>query len=80
MSEIQNPYKLIDRKALAEVLNLSPFTIDLWRKREGLPVAKIGGRYLFRLESVNQWLQSRESTGAADDEPEETGVIRQVRL
>jgi len=79
MTEIQNPFKLLDGKSLAEVLGSSAWTIDRWRKSEGLLVVKVGGRFYFRLEAVNAWLLARESTGATDDEPEEPGVIRAVR-
>lgn len=71
--------RLLDTKGLAKALGVSPFTVDLWRRKEAMPVVKVGGRYYFRLEAVLSWLKARETAGAADDEPGEEGVIRRIR-
>ena len=80
MPEIQNSYKLLDGKTLAPILNVSPWTIDNWRKSEGLITVKVGGRFYYRLEAVQSWLAARETSSVAGDaEPEEFGTIRAVR-
>ena len=72
--------KLLTESQLAESLGLSPWTVRRFRLAEGLPVLPIAGRFFYRLESVQAWLASRETAGAADvAEAEETGVIRPIK-
>ena len=56
----ENPYKLIDSKTLAEVLGVSPFTVDLWRRREGLPVVKVGREWRIHRPSLIQWFNRKK--------------------
>lgn len=81
LKPLENPYakKLFSEADLAVELGVSPWSIRLWRLRENLPVCSVGGRFYYRIESVNAWLESHETAGAAAEEPEEFGVIRAIR-
>ena len=78
-----NPFpapKLIEgEKGLAEVRGGSAWMWRRFRLSEGLPFLKLGGRFYYRLETVDAWLASRETSGLAADEPEQIGVIREIR-
>jgi len=71
--------KLLTEAEIAAELGISAWSIRRWRLSEGLNFIKIGGRFYYRTEAVHAWLASRETSGPATDEPEEIGVIRQVR-
>ena len=81
MNEIQNHYnKLCTEAELAKIWGVSTWTIRRFRLNEGLPVVKIGGRFFFRMETVESWLTARETAGAPDDAvPVEVGKIRQIK-
>ena len=52
----------LDRAALATQLDVSPRTIIRYEQQpDGLPSTTIGGRKLYRIESVVTWLRSRET-------------------
>ena len=70
---------LLTEVDLAKKLGLSAWTVRRWRLSEGLPVIKLGGRFFYREDAVQSWLASRETSRAAIDEPEEIGVIREIR-
>lgn len=80
-SEMQNPFKksLMTEAELAAYLGLSAWTIRRFRLNEGMPVIAIAGRFFYRLESVQNWLASRETSGPATAGGEEPGVIRAIR-
>lgn len=73
--------KLLDGDAgCAKFLGLSSaWPVRRFRLTEGLPFLKLGGRFYYRPEAVQAWLAARETSGAAADEPEEIGVIREIR-
>ena len=49
------------REELARQLGLSPRTIDRWQAlREGPPRVHVGRTILYNVESVREWLRSRE--------------------
>jgi DNA-binding transcriptional MerR regulator len=51
----------IDRLTLAEELGVNWRTIHRYENQpDGLPSLLIGGRRMYRLESVRAWLKSRE--------------------
>ena len=51
----------VDRSQLAEKLNCSTRTISRYMAEpDGLPYVRVGGRTLFRLETVRRWLERRE--------------------
>lgn len=51
----------LTREELASELRISPRTIARWENQpNGLPATELGGRMLYRRESVRKWIQSRE--------------------
>lgn len=76
MTELQKT--VLTESELADSLGLSAWTVRRWRLNEGLPVIQIGRRFLYRRDAVLAWLESRETAGAADPEPEVVGVVRRV--
>jgi DNA-binding transcriptional MerR regulator len=51
---------------LAAQLDVKPATLRNWEWRHtGPPVTKIGQARYYRIESVRDWLRSREKTAAA---------------
>lgn len=61
MAELLEGY--LDRATLAAQLNVSERTLIRYEgERDGLPSLMLGGRRLYRLEAVRQWLQRRERT------------------
>lgn len=51
----------VDKLALSEALDVVPRTIDRWRNQpDGIPYTTAGSRVLFRVQSVRDWLASRE--------------------
>jgi len=70
---------LMTEPELAAYFGLSQWTVRRFRLNEGLPVVAIAGRFFYRLESVQSWLASRETSGQSTEEPEAIGVIRAVR-
>ena len=48
---------LIDRKALATELGLSPRTIEKWSTRAGFPVHRLGGARRYSIAEVLAWAQ-----------------------
>ena len=69
---------LFTEAELAALLELSAWTVRRWRLSEGLPCITIGRRFLYRRESVLAWLESRETAGAAADDPGDVGVVRRI--
>ena len=80
-NELQNPFKksLMTETELAAYFGLSAWTIRRFRLNEGMPVVAIAGRYFYRLESVQAWLASRETSVAVEQSCAEPGVIRAIR-
>ena len=71
--------KLLTESELANELGLSAWTVRRWRLTAELPVIKVGGRFLYRIESVEHWLESQETVTKDIQLPDEIGKIRQVR-
>jgi len=76
----QNPYKKYQTGAeTAKYYGISEWTLRRWRLQEGCPVLKIGGRFVFNIDSVESWLASREISGPPAEETDQVGVIREIR-
>ena len=57
----------ISRESLAEQLNISTRTLDRWHgHRMGPPRCLIGRRVFYKVDSVRDWLASREQTEVAE--------------
>lgn len=52
---------LLDNKTTAEVLGVSPATLDIWRctGRYGLPFIKVGRKVRYKAEDIRAFLESR---------------------
>lgn len=64
---LANGADLLDDKAAAELLDVSPGTLAVWRStgRYSLPFLKVGRKVRYRRESLLAWLESRtRETGA----------------
>ena len=60
---------LLDEKAAADFLQLSPGTLSVWRStgRYGIPFLKIGHLVRYRRSVLETWLESRtRSSGATE--------------
>lgn len=53
----------LTRDELATELRVTPRTVIRWQNMvDGLPYVEIGGRVLYRRQSIIDWLKSRERT------------------
>jgi excisionase family DNA binding protein len=59
--------ELLDEKAAAELLQLSPGTLSVWRStgRYCIPFVKVGRRVRYRRADLEAWLASRTRTNGA---------------
>ena len=68
LAEILRPKSdLVDEREAAEILDLSPGTLSVWRStgRYALPFVKVGRKVRYSREGLNAWLESRtRKTGA----------------
>lgn len=66
-SIVQASKDLLDEKAAAAVLDVTPGTLSVWRStgRYNLPFVKVGRKVRYRQSDLESWLQSRyRATGA----------------
>lgn len=58
---------LLDEKAAAEFLTVSPGTLSVWRctGRYGVPFIKVGRRVKYRRTDLIAWLESRTRSNGA---------------
>lgn len=64
---VANGSDLLDEKAAAELLDVSPGTLSVWRStgRYALPFLKVGRKIRYRRADLLAWLESRtRKTGA----------------
>ena len=54
--------RLLDKKEIAEYLNLSIYTVDTWVCQNRIPYVKIGRRVLFDLTEIDQWIEQQKVT------------------
>ena len=59
--------ELLDERAAAAILDVSPGTLSVWRStgRYSLPFLKIGRKVRYRRADLMQWLQSRARMSGA---------------
>lgn len=51
----------LDRPSLAAELRVTERTLIRWQQQpDGLPYVELGGRILYRISSVRDWIESRE--------------------
>jgi predicted site-specific integrase-resolvase len=64
---VQASRELLDEKAAAAVLDVTPGTLSVWRStgRYALPFLKVGRKVRYRRSDLLEWLDKRtRSTGA----------------
>lgn len=59
--ENQQPKPILNRKGIAEYLNVAESTVSYWVSL-GMPYVDIEGRKLYRPKSVNKWIESHEKS------------------
>ena len=52
--------KIYSEKELAEALEVSQWTVRLWRLQSGLPYFRTAGRIFYRMETVIDWIDKQE--------------------
>lgn len=64
---IQSGADLLDDKAAAAVLDVSPGTLSVWRStgRYALPFLKIGRKVRYRRADLQAWMESRTRESGA---------------
>jgi predicted site-specific integrase-resolvase len=59
--------KLVDQNQAAELLGISPRTMESWRVTGGGPVyIKVGGRVRYRRRDLEVWIDARRRTSTSD--------------
>jgi excisionase family DNA binding protein len=58
---------LLDEKQAAEILNIEPGTLSVWRStgRYSIPFIKVGRRVRYRRADLDAWLESRVRASGA---------------
>lgn len=58
---------LVDEAQAAEILDLAPGTLSVWRStgRYGIPFIKVGRKVRYSRTALNAWLESRTRTNGA---------------
>lgn len=66
-SALADAQRLVNEKIAAEILNVTPGTLSVWRctRRYPLPYMKIGRSVKYRVEDLEAYMQSR-TVGAAE--------------
>ena len=80
------PETLLSAAKLANYLGFAPGTIVDWAEKGTVPAFKLGGRWRFRLDEVEAWLEGQRLTGRGREEKLTTtptvdparGVVLQV--
>ncbi|MBU4270380.1 MAG: helix-turn-helix domain-containing protein [Planctomycetes bacterium] len=64
-----HPAPLVDEKVASEILGLAPGTLSVWRctRRYCLPYTKIGRAVRYRVEDLEQFIESRTVGGDAQE-------------
>ena len=79
-AQVEQENKMYTEAELSKALGISAFTVRRWRLGYSLPVIKVGGRFFYKMDSVNEWLKANEKSGHKAEEPHEIGVIRRIRV
>lgn len=69
VAEILRPKNtdLVDETEAAEILDLAPGTLSVWRStgRYGIPFIKVGRKVRYSRTALNAWLESRTRSNGA---------------
>lgn len=66
-ASIESSADLLDEKAAAALLDVSPGTLSVWRStgRYSLPFVKIGWKVRYRRSALEAWMQARTRESGA---------------
>jgi predicted DNA-binding transcriptional regulator AlpA len=66
-AHVDDPLALITKRELAELLRITPWTVDYWRKRGRLPkeIVLSPQKIAWRRCDIAQWQQERQNNPAA---------------
>lgn len=71
--------QLINKEQLAEVLLLSPQTVQTYAKRSQWdkipPPVKVGGRNRWDIERVESWIREKQLGGGSGTEPKRNASV-----
>ncbi len=58
---------LVDEREAAEILDMAPGTLSVWRStgRYGIPFIKVGRKVRYSRTALSAWLESRTRTNGA---------------
>lgn len=64
---LANASDLVTEKEAAQILNISPGTLSVWRStgRHALPFVKVGGSVRYSRKGLELWLAARTRTSGA---------------
>jgi excisionase family DNA binding protein len=52
---------IMNKRQLAEYLDVGTSTVERWRTNEGLPYVRIGGVTRYRRAAIDEWIADRET-------------------
>lgn len=76
--EASRPAELVDSEEVARMLKVKPSTVPTLVKREGLPHARVGRHYRFRVADVVAWAEERMVRPGAHQR-RHGAVVRELR-
>ncbi|MBK6907605.1 MAG: helix-turn-helix domain-containing protein [Rhodocyclaceae bacterium] len=61
--------ELLDEKVAAQILGVTPGTLQVWRStgRYGIPFIKVGRLVRYRRSALNHWIDSRTRESGATE-------------
>lgn len=57
-SQQDSEVNFMNKGEVAAYLHTSRTTLDRWIANEGFPSSKIGGRYIYKREDVDRWVEA----------------------
>lgn len=74
---VANEEKILKMSEVAEMLRLNYCTMSRKAKSGEIPSFKIGGRILFRLSSINGWIDAQEEKNELEHSKKD-GMLRRI--
>lgn len=70
---------VVNRMEISKITGLSPWAVWRLTKEGKLPHLKIGGKYMYRLESIKAWMDTQEKESVATEANKEYGILRKIK-
>ncbi len=67
--------KVLSEKELADLLQISKWTVRDWRLKGGLPHIQVGRRIFYQLASVQKWMDAVETSDNLENNERFVSVI-----